>query len=177
MNIFKKIPKSEDIASVYAVIVIMIYFPTINIFFWKFPSWILSSTLGDIFAIYSYMVTINFLESLLVFVALLVLCIVLPRKWFYDHFVSRGASLVILTLGFFIYLGRSMQPGMLFPWNLIHQLPLISLLIVMLVFLLDKISFLQKILKETANRFIVFLYISIPISILSLLVVVVRNVF
>jgi hypothetical protein len=123
------------------------------------------------------MVTVNFMESLLVLAGVLVLCVVLPRRWFYDRFVSRGLLLVIFTLGFFIYLGGKMQPEMPFPWALIRQLPLIFLLIIALVLLLDKVGFLRKILTGTANRFIVFLYFSIPISILSVVVVALRNVF
>lgn len=173
---FKKLPGLEDIATVYAVIVVMIYYPTINYFFWKFPSWILFSTIGDLFSIFSYMVSVNFIESLLVLAGVLALCIILPRKWFYDHFTSRGVLLVILTLGFLIFWGSKMQPEMPFPWTLVRQSPLIFLLIIALVFLLDKIGFLRKILTGAANRFIVFLYFLIPISILSLIVVLVRNI-
>ena len=176
MNISRKIPRLDDVAPVYAVIVIMLYYPTIIRFFWKFPSWILFSSLGDIFSIYAYMVTVNFLESLLVLVSVLGLCIVLPQKWFYDRFVSRGISLVVLTLGFFIYLGSRMDLDMIFPWPLVRLLPLIFVIIILLVFLIDKVGFLRKVLTEMASHLTVFLYISIPISIISLLVVLARNV-
>lgn len=116
------------------------------------------------------------MESLLVLAGVLALCVILPRKWFYDRFASRGVLLVILTLGLFIYFGSKTQPEMPFPWTLVRQLPLFFLLIIVLVFLLDQIGFLRKILTGTATRFIVFLYFSIPISILSLIVVVVRNI-
>jgi hypothetical protein len=175
LSILKKIPKLEDIAAVYAVIVVIIYYPSINSYFWKFPSWILFSTLGDLFNIYAYMVTVNFLESLLVLFAVLALCIVLPRKWFYNYFVSRGSLLVILTLGFLIYLGHKIQPDMSLPFSLFRMLPIALIIILALVFLLGQIGWLRKILEEIAARLIVFLYISIPISIFSFLVVVVRN--
>ena len=161
---------------VYAVIVVMLYYPTILRFFWKLPSWLLFSSLGDLFSIYCYMVTINFLESLLALLSVLGLCMILPRKWFYDYFISRGVLLTVLTLAFFIYLGSKMQPEMPFPWGLVRQTPLFLLLIILLVFILDQIAFLRKILEELANRFIVFLYILVPISILATIVVLVRNV-
>lgn len=176
MSIFKKIPKPDDIAAVYAVIVAMVYFPTINRFFWKVPSWILSSTLGDLFLLYAYTVVVNFLESLLVLGAVLGLCMILPGKLFLDRFTSRAVLLVILTLGFLIYLGTQMQRASVFPWALVRQSPLILLVILLLVHLLDQIGFLRKFLAAAANRFIIFLYISIPVSILSLLVVLIRNI-
>ena len=153
----------------------MVYFPSINLFFWKFPSWILYSTLGDLFNIFCYMVTVNFLESLLVIAGVIALCMVLPRKWFFDNFSSRGVLLVILSLGFVIYMGTQMQSETSFPWDLVRLSPVIFLLILLLVPLLDKVDFLRKFLLAVANRFVVFLYISIPISILAVLVVLVRN--
>jgi len=176
LNLFKKIPRLSDIAAVYAVIVVMIYYPTINRFFWKFPSWILFSTLGDLFSIYSYMVLVNFLESLLVLGSVLMLCIVLPRKWFYDQFLSKSVLLVVFTLSYFLYLGSQMQSE-IFPWALVRMSPYVFLAIVFLVFLLDRVNFLRKFLAMMADRFTVFLYISIPISVLSVLVVLVRNLF
>lgn len=177
LNILKKLPKSADIAAVYAIIVAILYYPTINRFFWKLPSWILFASLGDLFNFSAYMFTVNFLESLLVLLGVLALCIILPRKWFYEHFVSRGVLLVVLTLGYIIYLGTLMQPNMPFPWNLIRLSPVIFLIILLIVFLLDQIGFLRKFLNAAADRFIVFLYISIPVSILSFAVVLIRNLF
>jgi hypothetical protein len=176
LSIIKKIPKLKTIAPVYAVIVVMLYYPTIIRFFWKTPSWLLFSPLGDLFSIYCYMVAINFLESLLVLLGVLVLCVILPKKWFYDYFISKGILLTVLTLAFFMYLGNKMQPEMPFPWGLVRQTPWFILLIILLVFILDQIAFLRKFLEATANRFVVFLYILIPISILAAIVVLVRNI-
>ena len=155
----------------------MIYVPTINVFFWKVPSWILFSTLGDLFNIFCYTITVNFLESLLTIIAVIVLCMILPGKWFYDRFCTKGIMLVILALGFMIYLGSRMQPEMPFPWNLVRASPAILLCILAAVFVLDKIEPLGRFLLAIANRLVVFLLISIPVSILALAVVLVRNIF
>lgn len=177
MNIFKKIPSLDDIAAVYAVIVVMIYAPTINLFFWKLPSWVLFSTLGDLLNIFFYAITVNFIESLMVIAAVVFLCMVLPSKWFYDHFCAKGVMLVLLTLGFLIYLGSRMQPEMPFPWDLVRGSPVIFLCILVAVFLLDKIDRLGGFLQALANRFVVFLFLSIPVSVVALLVVFMRNIF
>jgi hypothetical protein len=39
------------------------------------------------------------------------------------------------------------------------------------------VGFFRKILDELANRLTVFLYISIPISVISLFAILIRNVF
>lgn len=85
--------------------------------------------------------------------------------------------LVLLTLGFIIYLGSRMQPEMPFPWDWVRASPVIFLVILAAVFVLDKIDPLARFLLAVGNRFVVFLFISIPVSLLALLVVLVRNIF
>lgn len=177
MYLIKKIPKLDAVASVYAVIVVMLYYPTINRFFWNLPSWKLFMSIGDFISMYSYAVTVNFLESLLTLIALLGLSVLLPQKWFYDHFVSRGVSLVIFILGFFLYLSSKMLPGEPFPLGLIRHAPLFFVVISALVFLIDQFVFLRKVMEDISDRLVIFLYISIPVSVGGLVVVFVRNVF
>jgi hypothetical protein len=63
-----------------------------------------------------------------------------------------------------------------FPYALFRWAPLVFLLIPVLVFFLDRIAFLRRILEELSDRFVVFLFISIPVSVVSLFVVLVRNI-
>src|SRR5688572_22366343 len=95
LSIIKKIPKLEEIAPVYAVIVVLIYPWTLTRFFWKLSSWILFASVGDLAALFAYMVVVNLLESILVLLVPLVMSIILPHKWFYDRFKTRSISLVL----------------------------------------------------------------------------------
>jgi len=165
----------EDIAAVYAVIVLLIYPWTLTRFFWKLSSWLLFTPFGDLGNIFAYMMAVNFLESILVLLAPLGLSILLPRGWFYERFVSRGVSLVLLGLGYLIFLNRNMDATALFPWAMVRLIPLVLLVIPILVFLLDRISIVRSFLNELANRALIFLYITIPISLISVLIVVIRN--
>ncbi len=177
MNIVNKIPKLEEIAPVYAVIVVMVYPWTLLRFFWKVPSWILFAPVGDLAAIFAYMVVVNLLESILVLLAPLVMSVILPRKWFYDRFESRSVSLVLFGLGYLIYLTQHLSEDVAFPLTLVRWTPVVPLVILVLVFLVDRISFLRKVLVELAVRLTVFLYISIPVSVISFVVVLLRNIF
>ena len=177
MSIIKKIPKLEEIAPVYAVIVMMVYPWTLTRFFWKLSSWILFASVGDLAAFVAYMVVVNLLESILILLVLLAMSIILPRKLFYDRFKTRSVALVLFGLGFLIYLNRNLHADAPFPMTLVRWIPMAVVVVLVLVFLVDKVGFLRRVLDELASRLTVFLYISIPISVVSLLVILIRNVF
>jgi hypothetical protein len=177
LSMIEKIPKLEDIAPVYAVIVMMIYPWTLSRFFWKLSSWILFASVGDLAALFAYMVVVNLLESIVVLLVPILMSIILPQKWFYDRFRTRSISLVLFGLGYLIYLDKKLYADSPFPLTLVRWIPLAVILIVVLVFLVDRVGFFRKVLDELANRLTVFLYISIPISVISLLAILIRNVF
>ncbi len=177
LSIVKKIPKLEQIAPVYAVIVMLVYPWTIIRYFWKLSSWALFTSLGDLANYFAYMMALNFLESIIILLAPLLLNMILPPKWFYDRFVTRGVSLVLLGLGYLILLNRNMNALDPFPWDMIRLIPIVAVVILILVFLIDRIPFVPRILDELSNRALVFLYVSIPISVISVLVVLIRNIY
>ena len=176
LSIIRKIPKLDQVAPVYAVIVMLVYPWTITRYFWKLSSWSLFTPLGDLANFFAYMIALNFLESLIILLAPILLSLILPQAWFHDRFVTRGVSLVLLGLGYLIVLNRNMYAGDPFPWNMIRLIPVVVVTILILVFFVDRIPFVPRILDELSNRALVFLYISIPISVISLLVVAIRNI-
>lgn len=177
MNLFKKIPSLEKISPVYAVAVVVVYSWSILRFFWKLPSWLNYSSIGEIAVIFAYMMVVNLIESIVVCLGPILLSVVLPQKWFYDRFITKGTLLVSLGLGYLIYFSNHLNYQTPFPLDLVYLTPIIIVTVFILVFLIDWIGFLDTILKELSNRLTVFLYISIPISLLSLLTVLIRNIF
>jgi len=175
LSITEKIPKLQDIAPVYAVIVMMIYPWTLARYFWKLSSWILFASVGDLATFFAYMLVVNLLESILILLVPLALSIILPKKWFYDRFKTRSVALVVFGLGFLIYLNKNLHADAPFPLALVRWIPIALVAILVLVFLVDQVDFLRKALEEVANRLTVFLYISIPISAIAILVVLIRN--
>jgi hypothetical protein len=177
LNLIKKIPSLEKISPVYAVVVAMVYSWSLLRFFWKLPSWINYSSVGEITVFFAYMIVINLIESILVCFAPILLSIVLPQKWFYDRFVTKGTLLVAMGLSYFMYFDNHLHYQKPFPLDLVYITPLIIVAIIVLVFLIDWVGILDTILKEITSRLTVFLYISIPVSLISLLTVLVRNIF
>lgn len=166
----------EQIAPVYAIIVMIIYPWTLVHFFWRLPGWVLFSNLSDLASMFPYMIVVNLLESLLVLLGPLLLNLILPRSWYYDRFTTRSVSLVLLGLGFLMYFDHGLEGDVPFPMATVRWLPAILLAILLLVYLLDRIPLVRRLLDEVSNRALIFLYISIPVSLLSLLVVLIRNI-
>lgn len=177
MNLFKKIPSLEKIFPVYAVAVVIVYSWSLLRFFWKLPSWLNYSSVGEISVIFAYMMVVNLIESIVVCLGPILLSIFLPQKWFYDRFITKGTLLVSFGLGYLIYFANHLNYQNPFPLDLVYLTPTIIVAVFVLVFLIDWTGFLDKILNELSNRLTVFLYISIPVSLISLLTVLARNIF
>ncbi len=176
MNFGKRFPSLKQLAPVYSVAVVIIYGWAILRFFWRLPSLLNYSTAGEIGVIFSYLITVNLLESLTVVSIPILLSLLLPQKWFFERFVTKSVLLVLLGLGYMIYVASHINAIEPFPYILFQAAPFVFLFIVGLVFVLDRITFLTRILEDISDRFVVFLFIFIPVSAVSFIVVFIRNI-
>lgn len=177
MVISKRLPKWSQIASVYSMIVMVIYSWTMVWFFWKFPSWLNFLSIWEILKVLCYSIATNLLESLVVMVPFLVLAVILPRKWFLDDFVSRSVPPILIGLGYMMYLANQFQGKEDYPSDVLHLVPVVTLAILVAVIIVGRIDFLRRLIENFADRAIILLYISIPLSLFCLLVVLIQLVF
>jgi len=175
----KRFPARNEIVPVYAVIAFFIQSWTIYKLFWQLPSLLNYLDLGVITGLFSYRIAVSFIESLIVLACLLLLCLVLPAGWLKDMFVARGTVGILVLLGLialFWNLFHAREPGLAmvdFAW--IWLIGAFSLSWVIAYFL-TKIKKLPGFVFGIADRMIVFLYILLPISGVSLFVVLIRNI-
>lgn len=177
MNLVSRFPSLKQLTPVYSVIVVAIYGFSLLRFFWRVPSLINYSTVGQVGVIFSYMLVVNLIESLMIILAPILLSVLLPKKWFFDQFVAKGALLVSLVLGYAWYISGHINTEEEFPYELFKWAPFVFILILILVFLIPRIKFISKILEWISEQLEVFLFISIPLSAIALVVVLIRNIF
>lgn len=177
MNIRKRLPGAFQIAQVYAVIMLMVYGWTLYWYVWKVPSWIYYLTLGELAGVYAYAASVNLLESLLILAGLLLLAFLLPRAWLSDSFAARGTAFLVPLLGYIMVLSNSFKtiseknyPSALIDWS-----PAALGIALLLAYLAGKWSPLRRALEEFSARAVIFLYIFVPISAISLAYVFVIN--
>ena len=177
MGIYNRFPKQKEIAPVYAIIVLMVYGWTIFKFNYNLPGWLYFLNLGEIATVFAYSMVTNLLESLLVLLGVIAAAAILPRKWLLDAFAARGTGLSLLVLALLMYIAGRFASKDYYPADIIRWSPAILILMVLIVYLVGRISFTRRALEFVADRAIVFLYLTVPISIISLVVVLFRLIF
>ena len=171
-----RLPAFSQVFAVFGVISLIVYCWTLIWFFWKLPSWEYFMNLEELSTLFAYIMATNLLESLAVLLVVLFLCILLPAKWFKDVFLSSGASLVILSLGYLMYLSSHIASNDdSYPTNMVRLIPAVGLLILLLTFLATRVSILRRLLEGFVDRAVIFSYVFLPIGLVSLLVVIGRN--
>ena len=162
----------------YGVIVLIVYGWTIIWFFWRLPGWLFFLSAPEILMAFAYALATNLVESLAVLCVLYLLSLILPSSWFRDVFVARGAALAIAGLAYMMFLTYQFQLKSDYPslplqaWQLVVP----SAGIPLLAYVVGRVGLLRKVLESVADRATIFLYVTVPLSVLSAVVILVRVV-
>lgn len=175
----KRFPPLAQILPVYAVIVFLMYGWTLMLVFWKLPSWLLSLTAWEIVSILAYSFALNLVESLFFLGLLLGAGAVLPGRILRHDFAARGASFMLVVLASMmlhlaLYADTDLREAFilsLLPWWAVSLLAA-----VLFVALTVRWARLRTWLLEFSDRLIVFLYLFLPLSFISLIIAVARNI-
>jgi hypothetical protein len=121
------------------------------------------------------MMAFAFVESLVATGVLVLLSAMLPSSWLRDGFAYKGFVILVIAtidaLAFQKSLGDVYPPARTL--LLLSLLPLV--LIVVLLLALRSMPRLQNLLINVQDRFLILLFVYIPIGIISLLAVTFRN--
>jgi len=176
LGIFRRLPPRQQVAQVYAITVLLLYSWTTLWFLWKLPSWLGFLNTGEILTIAAYSLATNFIESLAVLSAPVILALALPDAWFRRVFVARGSALMMTGIGAMMVLTYQYTNKDELPQLLRSAWPPALMLFVVAagVYFAGRVRLLRWGLEGLADRATIFLYASVPLSILSLLVIAVR---
>jgi len=178
--ITRRVPPTSAILGLYGVIVFFIFSWTLLVSFYKFPSWILYLTIDQILVIYAYNFSVNVAESLLALAVMLLLELTV-----FFIFMNKDEMQTRPTLLFIFILGSAMWRLLLFQnyqaasafvegetlwWAITLALAFPGAMF------LAKIKFIQKAVEAFAERATVFLYIYLPLGLVSLIVISIRNI-
>ena len=170
-----RLPKSQSLLSVYAVIVFMVYTWTLYVFISSFPYWLRFLNISEILALLSYAMLTNLIESLSLFFLLAGLCVILPASALKTAFVVRGTVIVICLLVAILVFLNNNTPTNLAPSQLIMRSLAVILAVIIISFVAPKLRFVATVFTWLSENMTIFLYIYIPMTILASLVVLVRN--
>jgi hypothetical protein len=156
-------------------VVLFVYGWTVYWILWEFPSWIFYLTLTEILLVVSYSMVVNLLESLVFIFGVLILSTLLPRAWFRDRFSSAGSLLSMLLGVMLIHFSGQIQSADSFSYTPLIQIGFFFVAALCLAILLSRYRPVATFLDLFSDRAKIFLYISLPVSILSLVIVILRN--
>jgi hypothetical protein len=175
----ERLPGKQVLLNVYSVIVFMVYTWTMAASFWKLPSWMFYLNPGQIVSIYAYSFMFDFAETVLLMVFCLLVCVPLFAFWgVKEGFQSRSVTILMILLGSsMLRLTLYRDPeyredfvnGQLLWWG-------ISIFFsTVLGWAVPKISWLKSSLETLADKTVIFLFIYLPLTVISFIAVIIRN--
>jgi hypothetical protein len=179
MTIFReRLPQRKDILYVYGGVVFAIYSWAIRGFLMQLSSLRLYHTLGEIVAIFAYVMAFALIESLVLMSSLIIAGIILPGKWFREGFAYKGfvtvlvAGIAMITLQSYLFSLNYEIP----PMEVIYLgLGITLILLISLLWSFQNMPQLQTFSLAVQERLHIFIYFYIPLGLVGLAVVVLRN--
>jgi hypothetical protein len=174
------LPDRRSILGVYATAVFLVYSWTLFASFWKVPSWLFFLNLSEILSIYAYSFVIDFAESLALLFFMLLVGMLLPRRWWNAQFTTMGVVWLMVLMGstmIRLYTNRTPDGWEEFVYHQWAWWGPTLLFGLTLSFIFSYVSWLRKGLENFVDRLIVFLYLYLPLTALSVIVVLARIIF
>lgn len=165
----------------FSLILFIVFSWAIFRMLFQIPSWIMSHSKSGIFFLASYVFSFALLESVLLFTFLLLICFILPQRIFRERFVAQGSLVILACTAWALFLqfqGEALTKiglSELTTWIIVFFL---SLLLITLVsyFLFKKYNRIQSALEALADRMTVFAWIYVPVGLVSITIVIIRNI-
>jgi hypothetical protein len=170
-----RLPNRSEMLAVLGVAVFVCYSWTLLGFLNKFSSFILYFTLGEIADIFAFMMAFALLESVAVTGVLALLSILLPSGWLRDGFAFKGFVILVIATATSILFQKTLGDDFpsTFVLILFSLLPLaLSVALITLVRSMPKV---RRLITNIQDRILIMLFVYIPIGLLSLVVVLYRN--
>lgn len=172
-----RLPDFKEILPVYAVLVFFLFGWATIAFFWKLPAWLFYLNLGEVGVIYLYTAFTEFFESLIYLGVLLIFCGFLPAHFLKDRFAVRGTITAIALPGFILLTNYIIAIQKIAPaLSALAAFVICGGLAFAWIWLSSRYIVFEQTARFLVERTPVFLYVYAPIVIISLIVVLVRNV-
>ncbi len=172
----KQLPAINTIKSLFSIILVWVYSWTFFTFFWKVPSWLFFLTLPEIGVNFAYAMSVAFVESLFWLLLFVGLAWVIPARFWADDLLSRAGWFFV---GFYGFLTLFLIPalGLKEYFRAMSALGAAFVLGILLMLLAVRFKAMGQWLSFLADRLQVFIYLYIPISIISIIALLIRYLF
>jgi hypothetical protein len=181
MKFLSKFPGWQASLPVFSLILFIVYSFTTYRMLFQIPSWLYSHSKADIFFLASYVFAFAFIECTMLFLFILLMNLILPSQFFRAHFIAQG-SLVVTAFTFWALILKLYARGYEFndlrepfEWLLIFALSLVVTLLAASI-LMKRHQRIEELIESIGDRMVIFTWIYAPVGLVSLLIVLVRNI-
>jgi hypothetical protein len=172
-----RLPPGNDLFLGYAACAFPIFVWSIYHVFKEVPAWLIRLSTWDLIGAVAYTQAFALVESLIVFILLTILAALLPASILRSHFSSLSLTIILVTSVWFILAHFNAETIRLWGgkqfliWGMLYTLSL-----AVAIFLVYQLKFLQRVIDAALQRLSVLSYIYVFIGIVSLIIVIVRNI-
>ena len=176
-----RLPTRSEAVSVFSIFVFFIFSWTLYRTSWYVPSWLEYLSLWSVLIVIAYVLAFALFESAGMLALVVFFSLFFPCKVFKEKYILQGSSLAVLISVGAVMLQRKINlVYRLELWQLVAY-PLVGLLasvllVVLLAFLFTRFPALAPLINAMVERMVIFVYIYVPLGLLALLVVLVRNI-
>ena len=174
IGIREKFPPTHEIASLYSIIVFIVYGWTSVAVFWKVPSWSYILTPGEIVVTLAYIVTARLLKSVVILLVFLSASLLLPTNWIRDKFVIRCSVILCAFTVWVVIFTMSTSTHLPDQGDILTFFAGFSITSVFGLLLSERVSLVRRFLTLVGDQLIIFLYVSLPLSLVGFLIVLMR---
>lgn len=93
----KRLPNKEEIQALFILSVFTFHIWSVPMFLYRVPGMLFYLGIGDLIHVAAYNQAFSLIECVIITGVSVLLCVLMPQKYFKDHFVLQGAFLIILT--------------------------------------------------------------------------------
>lgn len=174
------LPDKQEARSVFAVIVFSIFSWVIITFLYRLGYWALYLEVQALLGILAFGLVNALLESLFTFGMLLLIAALLPGKYFRDHFESQGTFTSFLFLASTLIFNLSQSEPTILPHIEFDKATITSLCLITAIPLLNgmlkKSPRISQWIARLAQKFTPFIFIYVPLSMFSLLYLIIQYI-
>jgi hypothetical protein len=177
-----RMPDRSAILSVFSVLVCLLYSWTLFASFFVLPSWLFILDLAQLASTYSYAFVLNFIECVFALIIVLLLEFIWvslvrvrpedfrPRTIMYILILLTSSVIRLYNLKGYEDITKFLEGEAV--WWMGTFLTAVVMAVVA-----PRIAWLRTMLVGFADRAVIFLYIYLPLSLISLVIVAMRNIF
>jgi hypothetical protein len=170
----------RDLACLFAACAVPIHTWTTLLYFNQMPGWLAYLRIWDLLGTFAYAQTFALVESIMILGIVVLLAVVLPPRLLRSKLVAKGSVLALLIVGSAVvvqFVGIKPWLGAR-PWlskKLYLGIALFLLALGASWVLIDRHKRVETSVVSFAQRLTVLLYFHVPIALLSVVIVILRN--